>query len=558
MRRFFSDKKTVFSFFAYLLITIFIFSSSLKNSETSANQSQGFANTLSSIVSVITFDAVDLKKDGKTDSYPDEIKLILPQKDDYRVGETFLITHSFNDKRAYPCAEVVYSSSNPNVISVDSLGNATVLASGKTTITASVKNTDLSSSKTVVVGNGVYEPNFCFTDGEKPLTEPINAVVSSSNIGALYSLFLTADTSVNTVEISCFPENGLEIITNNKNIFFYTKSPGTFEIRASLTYDNVNGKSQRKTISQTINVLVDDTIPLPEKPVIDYPNTSETITLNLLSNQSKELTLNYDLISQNLPKSRFGIVAIKNDSLLSVGYPSENSAVDYSKVLIVPKKVGSSLLTLYYLSEKGLEKLCFEVIVSQGPIKAASINSAYDYAKIDGDLPLTILGDNKIVSNDQFDWSVSDSSIAIVKNGVVYGKKYGTITITAKAKFDENLVIRKTLTVRHSFNYVIRKLFGHFLIFLALSFFALIVYNKLSEILFKKHQKTLGNVLTLIVGFLTALISEILQTSIFVYGRTFSVYDIFIDFSGFCLGVLTFSVIIYIFNKIKSKKIAKN
>ena len=558
MKKFFSDKKTTACFIIYILITFVIFSSSLSDSSSSTKQSNSFSDGLSSLVSFFTFDSVNLKNDGKTDDYPDQINIVLPKTDDYMVGENFKINYSFEDKRSYPCAQIEYSSSNDNIIKVDGLGNATVLSSGKCTLMTKIKNTNVFSSKSVFVGNKVYEPKFYFVKEGTALSTPINAVVSSSNVGALYNLSLSSDCNFDDVEITCYPENGLDIIANKKDVFFYTKSAGNFEITATITYDNVNGKNQKKSISQTVIVNVDDTLPLPEKPIIDYTITSETINLDILTNENEEINLNYDLVLQNLPQSRFGIVAIKNDSVISVGYPQNaDGTINYKKILISPKKVGSSPLILYYLSNLGLNKLAFNVNVKQGAINVASINSPYNYVGINDSLPLTVLGDNKIVSNDSFYWTVSNSSIATIRNGVLYGKKYGTITITAKAKFDESLIISKTLTVRHSYTYIVRKIFGHFLIFLTLSFFAIIVYNKISSICFKKRQKLIGNTLTLIVGFLTALISEILQISFFVYGRTFSGKDVLINFSGFILGFVCFYVILYFINKIKTKKLAK-
>ena len=204
MKKYFNKKSIVFSFFMYVLITIIIFSSALSNSVKSKEQSDDFSDTLSQFVSFITFSQVNLKNDGKTQAYPESVELIIPSKNEFMVGESFSLSHSFNDKKSYPLAEVNYSSSNSGIIKVS--GNkATVLSSGNCTLTATLKGTTIKSSKQVVVGTKSYEPTFYFDDIETS-SLPLNAYISSNNIGQIHKLSLNFDGDLKQIWIDNFKE----------------------------------------------------------------------------------------------------------------------------------------------------------------------------------------------------------------------------------------------------------------------------------------------------------------------------------------------------------------
>ncbi len=86
------------------------------------------------------------------------------------------------------------------------------------------------------------------------------------------------------------------------------------------------------------------------------------------------------------------------------------------------------------------------------------------------------------------------------------------------------------------FKVFVRKFIGHFLMFLALAFFATIVYYKLSVLTFKKHVFVLSLIITLLIGFITACISELFQLEFFTDDRNASFLDVVIDFLGYLLG----------------------
>lgn len=106
----------------------------------------------------------------------------------------------------------------------------------------------------------------------------------------------------------------------------------------------------------------------------------------------------------------------------------------------------------------------------------------------------------------------------------------------------------------YGFKGLIRKSIGHFGLFGALAVFAFPTYLPLFLRLFKGKGKYAFSILVIaLIGLLTASISECLQLPIFTSGRSGEIKDIFIDFSGYILGII-FDGIILLIIKAKERK----
>ena len=104
-------------------------------------------------------------------------------------------------------------------------------------------------------------------------------------------------------------------------------------------------------------------------------------------------------------------------------------------------------------------------------------------------------------------------------------------------------IISNILNIEGDYELFVRKALGHFSFFLTLAIFASVVYYRLVEITFTKHQKLYHVIITLLVGMLTATLAEVFQLPIFVSGRSANIVDVLIDFSGFVLGFILYSFI---------------
>ena len=93
----------------------------------------------------------------------------------------------------------------------------------------------------------------------------------------------------------------------------------------------------------------------------------------------------------------------------------------------------------------------------------------------------------------------------------------------------------------------IRKAIGHFGLFLVLGIFAAMTYY-----LFIKN-KLLSLIISIVVGLITAGLSELFQG--IPVGRAPSFTDVLIDYAGYMIAVLLFSLIFYLPYYIKKRKV---
>ncbi len=104
-------------------------------------------------------------------------------------------------------------------------------------------------------------------------------------------------------------------------------------------------------------------------------------------------------------------------------------------------------------------------------------------------------------------------------------------------------LLSRVLNITGDYERFIRKALGHFALFVALAVFSSVVYYRVAEMLECKNTNLLSFVLILLVGLLTAVISETLQLPIFVSGRSAQFTDILLDFSGYFLGYFLYRII---------------
>lgn len=167
------------------------------------------------------------------------------------------------------------------------------------------------------------------------------------------------------------------------------------------------------------------------------------------------------------------------------------------------------------------------------------------------------LGAGYTVTNQEVKFESSDSSIAEVVsnngNGIVFGKKKGSVTITAISEADPSVNTTIAITVIplkaineeniQDFSQFIRKAIGHFTLF-----FLDGVLGALTFSLFIREKLYRSSLFSLIPGTLIAGLSELIQK--FVDGRTASLIDVSIDMLGYLAGV----ILIFIIYKIVTKK----
>lgn len=94
-------------------------------------------------------------------------------------------------------------------------------------------------------------------------------------------------------------------------------------------------------------------------------------------------------------------------------------------------------------------------------------------------------------------------------------------------------------------HHVVRKLFGHFLLFGVSGLFTTLTLIFVDDIM--KNRKIETIVFTLTIGLTIATISECIQ--LFTPGRAGAILDILIDFSGYLLFTIIIFFILFLINK---------
>ncbi len=524
VKRYFKDFKTVVSLIAYLLLTAVIFYSSLTDGTKSALQSDSFSAKISHVIEVLTFDRVVLEDEGKNkDLYPEEISLSgIPGE--LQIGKTYKVTYELLPKKTYELSKVRLSSSNESVFLVDNDGIVTPISAGTATLTATDEFSSVNKTIDVTVNSSVYVPEITFSQVDGFSKDDNFVYFSTSNgASAVYSISFNHSISRSAISLA-FDESKCDAVLVKNKIYFYPKTVGDITLTLTATYDNVIGKNQTTSYSKTITVL-DKTLPAYLGELnFNLENTSfrtdETLTLNAnyqnfasgLFDAQKRLAFDYD--------DRYITTQINGDNLV-----------------ITPIKAGNTAIKIHYPSSNGIKTASYDLTVKQGVPNEIKLVSPSSYAVTGDRMKFTVIGDNQAFDGKDFTWSVSDGSYISSTGEMVVNEK-GKVTVTAKHKTVDGFTVSLDVEVKVPYTTKIRKLAGHFGLFFLLSLFAFVVYYRLAQVLNVKKQLTLGTILSILAGVLTAGISELFQSELFIAGRHVSFLDFLINVSGFLLATM--------------------
>ena len=107
------------------------------------------------------------------------------------------------------------------------------------------------------------------------------------------------------------------------------------------------------------------------------------------------------------------------------------------------KKAGT--VTITAKTNNGKTATCTVTVIVE--VSSISLNKASDTIKVGGTTQLTATISPSNATNKSVTWTSSDSTIAVVTNGLVTGKKAGTVTITAKTNNGKTATCTVTVIV---------------------------------------------------------------------------------------------------------------
>jgi VanZ family protein len=249
--------------------------------------------------------------------------------------------------------------------------------------------------------------------------------------------------------------------------------------------------------------------------------------------------------------------------------------IDLSKNAMIVKKEGTTKLVVTSFADGS--KLFDQNIVTKSssfeyvPTTIESIknielvSSIYKYGEIrkldyklydQNNKQIDITNVNDFVTNLTFE--SSDKSIMdIDEYGYVLSYKKGTCDITISSKINPTISATTKMKITplnnedySKISYLIRKLIGHFSLFLFTAFFgclSLYEFTKNKGLMFY-----ISSSLLMVLGVGVALLSELSQT--LPGGRSASLKDVLIDSSGFLAGILLVIIIVLIIKIVNKKK----
>lgn len=538
--KYFNNKKTLICFIIYILITAFIFLQATFNSKTSQGQSNIVSSSISAIVDFFTKNDLNLKENGKDEQlHPQSIEIDAIKT--LTIGETVSVKAKFLPERDYPLSKFTYTSSNETIFTVSEKGVITALSQGTATLTVLDSFSKVTSEQVITVSSEQFEPSFTFGNVSGFSDEDNSVYYSTTNeTSAIYAVDFTTAVSPKNLTLEYNNNEVSAVLTDNK-VFFYPKRTGTITFDVIANYTTFQGQKQKHNY---FNIVVE------EKFIdsVSQPFTVSTQSITLPDTEVFKIETNLSEFSSS-NKGALGRVFYTYDSDIIT------ATKDGDFINVKAKNLGEKTCSVNFYSSYGgeLKKQTIDITIIKGLPKQIEMVAPSKWATVSKGFYLSVMGDGKKYDSWDFDWTIVGDE-TIYTDGHITPKNPGKVTITATHKTIEGFTVTKEFTIKLDFSYVIRKLVGHFLLFLILALFAGVVYLRLAYVLVPNKEKLLGGAFAVTAGTLTSIISELLQIDAITIGRASSFQDVALNIVGFIIGLAIYFAGRLIIKKIQEKK----
>ena len=526
------DKKKIFqrtNFLLFLLTSIIILSEAALPGSSSSSQSNFVSNIISSVYNAT-------KNIYSRNVYPTSLEVKEVNKS--FTSSSFLLEYKVLPENS-TFKNVTFESSDSSIATIDEKGFVNCLKQGQVT---------LKSLLSIPEKNILLEKEFLL---EVEDVLPTSLSISSSSI--TNNILTIKEGEYIYLDATILPEN-----TTNKTVSYYIKDDSTFVYdNGSLELIDNNILHIKNYSSETYQIYAFSNA---NKEVFNVINVTQEKNNNLIDIDSLKINLNediyvgqtYDLnVSYYPSNTSFKFVKYETD------YPSCKISNE-GKLTILKKSAPLITIKAISLYDDSLESIVTLKVKNHlgfnASIKAkqqddtfllenkCSYNIDLDY------FSSTTLKDVRITSSNPSIIKVYDNNtISVLQKGSCY---IDIISSDEEESFSLRLyisVINKDFAKEiKSFTLIIRKAFGHFLLFtlnaLFLSLFLIVTLNE--------KETHISLILSECSGFYLACLSEIIQY--FTPERTCALSDIGIDMLGFNLGIIIVFTIFLI--KILSNK----
>ena len=299
-----------------------------------------------------------------------------------KVGETETLTVTVTPSNATE-KEVFWTSSNPDVVDVDTEGLITAKKVGKATITAEVGGVKAKCSVEVT-------PSYIEVSSvELDKSEASLRVAETVTLKAIVN---PDDATDKTVTWSSSDET-IAIVSNGVVI---AKKVGKTVVIA---------QAGNKTATCQVTVLATDVTSVTLDKTTASLRAGETVTLTATVNPS-------DATDKTVTWTT-----------------SDQSVATVSNGVVTAKKVGTATIT----AKAGDKTATCQITVVATEVTSVTLNKTTASLRAGETVTLTATVNPADATDKTVTWTSSDQTVATVLNGVVTAKKVGTATITAKA-----------------------------------------------------------------------------------------------------------------------------
>lgn len=428
--------------------------------------------------------------------------------------ETFTITFTPSDTSN---KQVTWSIGDTSLLSYSGSNTFLGLEEGVTTITAtSVYNPSLSDTLTITIV-------------EEPITELNLSLTTESSLVAGCTSQLEVTTNKDSIDYQSdltFTSSDESIASIDSTGFIKTHQPGSVTFTVTAIKEGI-----QETLS--LNILEGD--------FIEVSDLTYTGSDSLYMGDSLEIDLSFNTDASDKTYH----LEIEDTSILR-----------YDDNTLIGRAVGSTTVTFISNNDASYKTTAtinvLEVKASAITVESTTIQYGKN-VRLNYSLVSAIEGKN--VSYPAVSFTSSDTSIlSVSSSGYLFGLEKGNAKVTITWLGDETITATCYVTVTsldsatfNNIHYWVRKLLGHFSVFMVTGFFALIVFLYI----FFRKKKPLA-CLSLIYGFALAGLSELCQMA--ADGRTPTFQDVLIDFSGCVLGTLLMLLVLLIYRLWKKNK----
>lgn len=416
------------------------------------------------------------------------------QKSTYSyIGETDQVIVQFSPSNTLD-KDVVYSSNNEKVATVDQNGVITFVGWGDAYIYATLKSNPKVLNYTYVFCYGKSPHDVETPDIQLGMGEDGLKVGDSVNVYLNYGRTSTLAAKITTDDESIAVYNAGKLAVRKAGTFTITATyPDGFEVKRTLT-----AKENPSYVAPTKIVLQEKTI-----NQMDIVNVNDLIKDVLPSGASKQcfVTLDNNFVG-NFRNSNLHVSGYGEFTLTFTSCFDENVK---ASIKLVANRAMPSQLRVSAPSRVNPNTTVFL--------------SAYHY-------PMS-------PSPKEVKWEiVSGKYGTITKDGVFVAKFFGTYVIRCTSTIDPSLVVEKTIEVKlfYDSGSLVRKLMGH----MGLS--GVLGFGLFFTCLFLCKHKWKCAVYPFAISFVHGGLSEAIQY--FTPGRFCAFADVIVDFTGGCIGIV--------------------